>query len=382
MIYSEYGFLDPVRIIWRSGGEGDPYVDRSENLKCVNQKIVLAEIPSKFDRVKIDGLREVNYERYHARELGVNDFAVDYSTGIVQLHASQEAKTLNVTYKGRGFIQYPSSRIYHADDKNDVVLTLEEIIDRAIKEFERIDGALVDYESLKRMLQEALLETRQAVDNAVVATEEANLATERALDAYQTTRLVFKPYVQTYDEIMFKYPSPNVGWTTQVYDTGIRYRYDGKEWVPIDLFGGSIPLASTTRDGLMSKEAFQKLENLDSLPKERTLIFVLPYINIGVNNILARFPYSGRIKDVKAFCSKAGVNIDTDIDIEKSVTMENWTSIFSNEQYLTIPEDSYFDDGTKDILVRDVQAGDIFRINVKSLGTPIEGVTIEIQIEV
>ena len=382
MAYSDYGFLDPIRIIWRTGTEEDPYTDRVEHLKVINQKVVLSEIPSKFDRVIIQGMQEVNYEKYHARELTQTTYAVDYATGIIQFSRDKEGDTVNLSYKGRGLIQYPSSRIFHQDQNNDVVMTLEQIIQKALNEFKNIEGKLNDYESLKLMLEDALQASQVSTDSANIATERADNATERALDAYETTRLVFKPYVQTYDDIMYNYPSPAIGWTTQVYDSGIRYRYDGNDWIPIDLFGGSILNASKTEDGLMSKESFQKLEHLGELPKEKVIVIVIPYLNIGANNVLVNFPYDGEIVDVRGICFKAGQDIATEIDIEKSLNMADWTSVFDGTDILKFQPLEIKDDGNKKMLIRSVVKDEVFRLNVKVLSGTIEGVTIEIIVNI
>lgn len=384
MSYNDNGYLDPLHIVWRKGTSDDPYTDKVEYLKVVHQKIVLSEIPDKFSRVKIGGMEEVNVDRVTHLTLSPNQFSVNYSTGVIQVHQSKEAETLNVIYKGRGFIQYPSERIYHRDKFNDISKSLGQIIDESLQFLDDVTGKTADYEAMRNELVNRISEATVAIDEANEAKDGANIATDKALDAYDTTRLVFKPYVNTYADIGIQYPLPEIGWTTQVYNTGIRYRYDGIEWVEIDLFGGNIPTATSTRDGLMSKEDYTKLQNLEAemngMSRERVLTFVFPYLNSGVNTITARFPFNGNIKSVKGICTKVGTDTMTEIDIEKSTDMINWNTIFDTS-FLTFDIDSHFDNGSHIVLANNVTANDLFRINVRTLSTVIEGVTIEVVIE-
>jgi len=64
----------------------------------------------------------------------------------------------------------------------------------------------------------------------------------------------WKDAVATYNDVATTYPYPATGWTVTVLDTGDTYRYDGGQWVRI--FANTIPKASTTNDGLMSKEMY------------------------------------------------------------------------------------------------------------------------------
>ncbi|MDL2301479.1 phage tail protein [Lachnospiraceae bacterium OttesenSCG-928-D06] len=62
----------------------------------------------------------------------------------------------------------------------------------------------------------------------------------------------WKEAVLTYNDIKSTYPNPQDGWTVNVKDTDYTYRYSGTEWVAIS--ANSIPKATTTVDGLLSKE--------------------------------------------------------------------------------------------------------------------------------
>lgn len=70
--------------------------------------------------------------------------------------------------------------------------------------------------------------------------------------------LDWKETVATFDELETTYPEPQDGWTVNVADTDITYRYDGENWVPIST--NAIPKATDEVDGLLSKEDHQKYE--------------------------------------------------------------------------------------------------------------------------
>ena len=72
----------------------------------------------------------------------------------------------------------------------------------------------------------------------------------------------WKENVETFDDIVISYPSPQKGWTVSVNDTGIVYRFDGENWIPIS--ANSIPLATHELDGKMSHEDKTKLDTVET----------------------------------------------------------------------------------------------------------------------
>ncbi|TVX86087.1 hypothetical protein [Paenibacillus agilis] len=381
MPYNNHSYLDPLHIVWRNGTPDDPYVDRAEYLKILNHKVVLSEIPDRFTRVKVAGMFEINYEGTPKKVIMPNQFSVNYSTGVIEFHASQESKSVNVTYKGRGFIQYPSSRIYHQDEFNNVVESLEDIINRAIIEIREIDIKTTDYQKIRDELLLTMVKMETAITESKESTEKSEIATDMALNAYETTRLVFQPFVNTYNQILTNYPNPEIGWTVQVYDTGIRYRWDGARWVPIDLFGGNMPLANENLNGLMNKDDYKKLKSFDDRLKERVVVFVIPqYPDIGVQHINARFPFKGEIKNIRAMVGWTDATADTEIAVQKSRDMKTWTNLMSRQ--LVIKKDENFDDGLKVIDNLNVVKDDIFRIELLQVGSDIQDITLEIIIKI
>lgn len=71
---------------------------------------------------------------------------------------------------------------------------------------------------------------------------------------------MWKESVATFTDIAKKYPNPKDGWTVNVNDTDITYRYTGSEWIKIS--ANAIPMATQGVDGKMSKEDKKKLDGI------------------------------------------------------------------------------------------------------------------------
>jgi hypothetical protein len=103
---------------------------------------------------------------------------------------------------------------------------------------------------------------QQALD---LKADKSNTYTKEEVDnkiSQGVQSLHWKETVATYDDIRTHYPNPEDGWTVNVADTDITYRYDGQgEWIPIS--SNSIPLATQSVDGKMSKEDKKKLDGLN-----------------------------------------------------------------------------------------------------------------------
>lgn len=365
MPYLDYSYLDPLHIVWRKGTPEDPYTLRSEFIKVVNQTIILSEIPDKVYRVRITGYTEVNHETFSNRVLSEKEFYVNYSTGVLQFNSKAEAVTLNPVYKGRGFIQYPADRIYYQDKFNNVVYSLKDIIDNTKKQTDTIDFKFNELEGVLERAEVAIDNTEKAIDDVGKATEDAVVAKDLALDAYKTTRLVFKDYVNTFNDIAIKYPSPQVGWTTFVYKTGERFRYDGIRWVAIDAIGGAIPVATETSDGLQSKEHFIKVRDLSEFTDVKIMTFVVPEdILDGVQAPKLTFSLDGEILSVEAYVGEKGVE-DLPVDVEVSVDYENWSSILDFP--ILIEGGNYEDNKLHKILNKRVLSENKYRITVNTL---------------
>lgn len=370
-------FNNPIHIVWRSGLPNDPFIDRLDIVRVVNQRVFLLEIPDEMFRVRISGMFEINYEKFMKQNLEKNEFYVDYTNGFIYFHASKEAETMSIVYKGRGLILYPSTRIVHYDG-TDSTETLHEIIEKSKSQVQELIDRTDNYEEYLKKLVIAINNSNDATDQALIATQKANDATKLVNDAYETTVLIYQPFVNTYDEIFQKFPYPEVGWTTQVYDTGIRYRWNGKAWIPIDALGGNVPLANEVINGLMSKEQFIKVKNITKFVNEKTIVFIIPKdILQGVQDPEVEFEWDGEIIDVKALVSLKGLQ-PTPVQIQKSSNLKDWTDVTVNP--LTIDADSYRNNKKFTLINTKVKEGDVFRLYIPSFNVDAQNLSVNVKV--
>lgn len=75
------------------------------------------------------------------------------------------------------------------------------------------------------------------------------------------TKIDWKESVNTYEDLFTTYPDPYDGWTVNVLDSDLTYRFDGDDWICIS--ANVIPNATTEVDGKMSKEDKAKLDSVE-----------------------------------------------------------------------------------------------------------------------
>jgi hypothetical protein len=170
--------VDPAYIYKRQGTTQDPFISLNETAQVVNGAVVLKEIPEFASKVvvkKADGttLTEVTTET-----LQTNQYRVDYSTGVVYLPSSLESNNLTFTYKGTGYVSFPSSRVWVDSNGTASNKTLQQLV--------------TDMDNVKT--------------NWLVA-------------------------VTTYANIATTYPTPKLGDTVQTTDDARIYRFNGSVWV-------------------------------------------------------------------------------------------------------------------------------------------------------
>ncbi|GAA4881716.1 hypothetical protein GCM10023310_72180 [Paenibacillus vulneris] len=383
MIQQYVQYNDPVLIVWRKGTPDDPFLDKSDSLKVINNMIVLSEIPSDQFKVTIAGLTEIDKLTYERRkELQPHEFLVNYSNGIVQFHPSQEFKTLFPQYKGRGQILYPASRIYsYNKDAPYAEKNLQDIINEMFQNIRDTEYLIEDLRVVTTQAINATNSANSATNNANLATNEAIQAKNEALDAAASTIMIYKGSVPTYDDLTTTYPVPENGWRVTINDTGDVYRYDGVvtgTWVFLGNSIGSIPVASDTSTGLLDKENYKNFT-------VRTIAFVMPMIlKTGIQNYVIQFPFDGVLHKVSGFCVQAGTNSPLELQIEKVdengfLNNADWKSVLKNNFVLDVNSNIGL---SPPILDNVVKKGDYFRINVLNLDNNIKGVTIQLDIKI
>ncbi|MGE8033860.1 hypothetical protein [Lysinibacillus sp. NPDC093692] len=372
-------FNNPIHIVWRKGTPNDPFVDRLDITRVVNQRVALLEIPDELHRVRIANMFEVNYEKFIKSSLGKNEFYCDYTNGFIFFNTDREAETISIVYKGRGVILYPSNRIIHYDG-TDSTETLFKIIEEAKTQIQELIGQTANFEEVLDNMIVATNLTKDATDIVLETNDKALQHIELIKDAYETTVLIYQPFVQTQADIAKKYPNPHVGWTVQVYDTGIRYRWNGKDWIPIDSLGGNIPNATDKYDGLMSKEHYIKMEDISVETDYRTIVFICPQeVLQGVQDPHVVFPHNGEILDIEAFVSKKGT-VATEIDVELSKDFVNWSTIINSP--VTIKAGNYKDSRLHKLTKAKVNKNDVFRLNVVTFDNDTYNLTVNIKIKI
>lgn len=117
----------------------------------------------------------------------------------------------------------------------------------------------------------------------------------------------WKESVNTHSDLNTTYPTPEDGWTVNVKDTNITYRYSGNEWIAIS--ANAIPKATEELDGLLTKEDKTKINNMYET------------ITTGLNNV-------DNTSDVEKPVSKLQQSA-LDLKLDKTGDTKNTTVTFS-----------------------------------------------------
>ncbi|WP_431785771.1 hypothetical protein [Paenibacillus lactis] len=374
-------YNDPLTVIWRN----PPYVDRADSLPVINGIITLLEIPSTTDRVQINGLIEIDIEDFaHKQTLEENEYLVNYAQGSIMLHPNQEGKTLLCRYKGKGLIMYPASRVYAMVSRSpDIVKTLQDIIDEMLEHLSQYNLKLIEINTAISNATQATADANIATDNANRAAQTALDAADQALIAIRNAMKIYKPPVNTYDGMLITYPRPEIGWTVMVRTTGNIYRWDGTSWVLIENFTQmAFPTASHTLNGLMSKEDYATFHDKLEL---RPIMFSLGKPRqAGVPPLLMSFPFDGEIKGIKAYCIQPGILNATEIEIQKLPQVDFnqggiWENILQDNILFDLNENLSTTHTIKDPKVK---ANDYFRLNIINFDADIQGITIQIDVQI
>lgn len=366
-------FFDPIYIMWREGTEDDPYKPIEEKLPIDGNRMILSEIPDEFYGVVIDGYTEIRQGVIQPKQ-----FRVNYANGVINFHEEDNGKIINIRYRGRGVIMYPASRIYH--QRGDIVEVLDDLI-------EQVNEHIDEFQEIKSEQLQLIEETKIVKEETLEAKERAEEATDNAIDAYNTTVIVWRGFIDSIDNINEVYPYPDVGWSVQDLETGIRYRYDGDYWVPIDSITPTVPIVDESVDGLMKADDYVKLKNIPLDVKRKTLVFVLNYvIPAGVQKIIARFPYKGEIKELNLVCEdpaggRSHMMIEKISYEDLSNGEDNWEPILKNELEID-PDNTIIDLKEEDFEITEVGENDYFRLNVINVSEGINGVNIQITVEI
>jgi len=122
--------VDKVFLTQRDGTADNPYLPLTQTSKVKYGKVELAEIPNFQQKVTVKDDAGVALIEVTSLEIGVNEFRVDYSTGIVKFNSVQEDKTFTFSFLGMGRVNFPASRItIDTDDNNEAELSIQQLLD-------------------------------------------------------------------------------------------------------------------------------------------------------------------------------------------------------------------------------------------------------------
>jgi len=145
--------------------------------------------------------------------LSINSFYVNYLNSIVTFNSSENGNTVIASYKGRGVILTPANRVYtQLDGNNNVTQTLKDVA----------NGILPIMES----------------EATRVSNEVSRISGYQ--DMINTSKMILKNPVATYNDIVITYSSPVIYWTVRTIDDGKLYRYDGDSWEWIDTLNTNV----------------------------------------------------------------------------------------------------------------------------------------------
>ncbi|MFS0657338.1 hypothetical protein AB1L07_01770 [Niallia alba] len=122
--------VDAIFLFKRAGTPEDPFLPLQQDLQVKFSKVTLKEIPDFTTKVSVKNTDNVNLTEITNPEPQINEYRVDYSTGIVYFNISQEDETLTFAYTGIGQLDIPASRmIVNTSNDNAERITVQDIID-------------------------------------------------------------------------------------------------------------------------------------------------------------------------------------------------------------------------------------------------------------
>lgn len=281
-----FEYEDPILHEVRRGDSASPFKDIEETLIIDKSgNVFLTEYPNKFRKVAVFDDKGNRMYEISSGIPNENAYLVNYSSKKVTFNKVHIGKQFLFKYVGQGNSFIPINAIYTQRDGLKVTETLDKFYDRAdnkIKETEEtrqqvikttnekmeeveqtrlhlidevnqqidkseqtrlnlIDEAEQTKQEVIKKTNEKIEETEQARQRAHRAADFTNEKTLKFEEVVNSSKKIYKPMVETYEDLLATYPNPEIGWTATVKDTKIVYRWDGVDWVDIgvtDRFDG------------------------------------------------------------------------------------------------------------------------------------------------
>ncbi|WP_405101396.1 hypothetical protein [Oceanobacillus sp. FSL H7-0719] len=122
--------VDPLLLRQRTGEEDDPYIYLEQTSNVFNGSIALKEIPSFSHDVEVLNSSDVALAKSdNPHEIGIDEYIVDYTDGVVYFNTEQEGNEFTIKYWGTGYLSLPSTRIFVPNGGDDPLQSLQNILD-------------------------------------------------------------------------------------------------------------------------------------------------------------------------------------------------------------------------------------------------------------
>ncbi|MFI3238892.1 MAG: hypothetical protein R3Y47_12845 [Lachnospiraceae bacterium] len=141
----------------------------------------------------------------------------------------------------------------------------------------------------------------------------------------------WKEAVATYADIATTYPTPQDGWTVNVNDTDLTYRYTGTAWIEIS--ANAIPNATSTVNGLMSKESYAKLNGIDLSIYQKNNTPMVSTVGDAPISLAQLLLNSDTLVALSALTEVIS-NLEEQLDYKVSILIP----VFSDETAQTVPQ--------------------------------------------
>ena len=390
----------------------------------------------------IEKLYEIDTKIYNAPKTPAkNQFIVNYATGILTFHPSLNARDVVCVYKGVGRILLTAERVWlHSpnpwtvdtlqgfvdliftkeaelnnkftefsllvDNKTSEILNKVDLFTQFLQdkteEYEHyIDGWIARADEKIDEVDETLDEARLVISASRIATENCIEATQESIETTLNSRLVWQPDIPSYLYVNEIYPFPELGWTTICADNGDVIRFNGSAWVKIGNIVGAVPLATNTRNGLMSSIDKFKLDGIkpgaepnlkgnelkEAIPTElkiKSIIFTIPNeVRTGDVGYILQAPFEGRITRVTAYSQSPSISGEwAEFMILKSPlnrlnSNDGWEEITDRYNRIRFLGNSRVAEPPQ-LLKYDIGRYDLFRIVCTRQGEGLAGVTVQI----
>lgn len=173
-------------------------------------------------------------------------------------------------------------RVHNGDNLNSV--DSWDRLDAVLKIREELDEHLENTSNVENKSSEMIRNeiTKDNVTNALGYTPYTPDEIDNKFSTLEMN-IDWKEAVNTFDDITTTYPNPEDGWTVNTKYTDYTYRYNGSNWICIS--ANAIPKSTESVDGLMSKENYSKLQNIQDNAEVNQNAF--SNVKIGEETIIA-----------------------------------------------------------------------------------------------